>query len=88
MTNDALLSNAPPLPTRQPQSAERLWTVFKDDCRYDGELRDHGEWGVEFHVLRESEFLYGRRRPEAALAMSEADQGKVQDSHEGGMLIG
>jgi hypothetical protein len=38
---------------------EHLWTILKDERRYDGELRDHGEWGFEFRVMREAEFVYG-----------------------------
>jgi hypothetical protein len=43
---------------RQRQPSEHLWSVRKDGCQLDCELRDHGAWGVEVQVYREREFLY------------------------------
>ena len=74
-----------PAPAR---SAEHLWANRKDVRQYDGELRDHGTWGVEFQGLRELEFVYGRRWPTRALAIAEADERKAQYLREGGILIG
>ena len=51
-------------------------------------LADHGTWGVEFQVLRELEFLYGRRWPTRELAIAEADERKAQYLRESGTLIG
>ena len=44
-------------PNRQPDAprtkrqTEHLWAIRLDGRQYDGELLDHGTWGVEFQVL-------------------------------------
>jgi hypothetical protein len=75
----------PPPPPRRPN--EHLWAIRKDGRRLDGELRDHGEWGVEVQVFREGEFLYGRRWATRALSLEEADKQKARYLREGGVLI-
>jgi hypothetical protein len=43
---------------------------------------------VEFQVLYEREWYYGRRWPTRELALAEADERKAVYSRDGGVLIG
>jgi hypothetical protein len=58
---------------RQPRPGERLWAVRKSGVTMSVELRDHGEVGTEFQILRGGEVIHGRRFEMRALAMLEAD---------------
>jgi|HubBroStandDraft_6_1064221.scaffolds.fasta_scaffold332678_3 hypothetical protein len=42
----------------------------------DCELRDYGEHGFEVQLLRDVEFIYGRRWPTRVHASAEAEDGK------------
>jgi hypothetical protein len=72
---------------RQRQPGEHLWAIRKDGRQLDGELRDHGQWGVEVQIYRDCEFLYGRRWASRALALEEADDQKAAYLRKGGVLI-
>jgi hypothetical protein len=43
---------------------------------------------VEFQVLRDLEWFYGRRWPSRELALAEADDRKAAYLRDGGVLIG
>jgi hypothetical protein len=49
----------------------------------DGVLRYHGEYGVEFQLLRDGELLYGRRYDLRAFVVSESDAIWAQYRSEG-----
>lgn len=52
--------------------AERLWSLVKENARYDAELRDWGELGAELQLLRDGELLKGRRFDTRAIAILES----------------
>lgn len=79
--------NRKPEPARQPKPTEHLWAIRKDGRQYDGELRDHGTWGVEFQVLCDLEWFYGHRHESRDLALLEADRRKAEYLREGGVLV-
>ena len=72
---------------RQPRGAEHLWTIQKDHRQLACELRDDGKAGVEVHVYRDREFLFGRRCKTRALALEEAEATKAQYLRDGGVLV-
>ena len=89
MSNDQsffALGRTPPA-ARTPRPTEHLWAIL-DGRQYDGELLDHGTWGVEFQVLYELAWFYGRRWPTHELARAEADERKAVYLRDGGVLIG
>ena len=45
---------------RQPQPGEILWTLRKDGEMRQAQLRDRGEWGVEFQLVTRDNLLYGQ----------------------------
>jgi hypothetical protein len=51
--------NRPPAPPRTPRPTEHLWAIRRNGRQYDGELLNHGTWGVEFQVLYELAWLQG-----------------------------
>ena len=60
--------NRPPAPARTPLLTEHLWAIRRNGRQYgqyDGELLDHGTWGVEFQVLYELESFYGAAMADA-----------------------
>jgi hypothetical protein len=80
--------NRLPPPARTPRLTEHLWALRKDGRQYDGELLDHGTWGVEFQVRYELSWFYGHRWPTRELALVEAEDRKAEYLREGGVLIG
>ena len=70
--------NRTPDAPRQPRPTEHLWAIRLDGRQYDGELIDHGIWGVEFQVLYELEWFYGQRWSTRELALAEADDRKAE----------
>jgi hypothetical protein len=79
--------NRRPPPARGPRATEHLWAIRRNGRQYDGELLDHGTWGVEFQVLDEREWYYERRSPTRELALAEADDRKAEYLRGGGVVI-
>lgn len=62
MSNDDLPFYSPdrkPKP-REPQPGEILWTLRKGGEMRQAQLRDRGEWGVEFQLVAGTGLLYGQ----------------------------
>jgi hypothetical protein len=59
-----------PLPQREPQPGEPLWTRHKGSVRVTCELHSHAERGCEIQLYRNGGFYSGRffKRREQALA--------------------
>ena len=79
--------NRKPPPPRPPRPTEHLWAIRQDGRQYDGELLDHGEWGVEFLVRCDREWFYGHRHDSRALALAEAEDRKAEYLRDGGVVI-
>ena len=73
---DALFFGAgPPTRDRKPVPGEFQWVIRKPDTTIlRCELRDNGQFGVEVQVLRDGEFLFGRRFEDRAGALEESDR--------------
>lgn len=74
MSHDALLSTAKPLPLRQTNPGEHLWSLRKNGRQVDCELRFHGEsYGWECQFLHDGDLAYGQRFVLRATALEEAE---------------
>ena len=70
------------------QPGERLWTLSKDGHRRYAELRDNGEFGVEFQLFADvNTFLYGKGFNTRAEAMPLAYEERVQRMRQGWILV-
>lgn len=49
------------VPTRGPRPGEPLWECHRNHVLWSCELRDHGPLGIEAQILRDGEFVEGRR---------------------------
>lgn len=77
-----------PDPPKARRQGERLWTLTKDGHRRYAELRDNGEFGVEFQVFADVDtFLYGQRFETRALAIQLSNTERDQRLREGWMLM-
>jgi hypothetical protein len=87
MSNDALLWTALPPPPCKPRPGEPLWSLRKDGVTWDAELRYHGEYGVEAQILRQGEFVFGRRFDTRAEAVQGAEEErKAIETEQGGAV--
>jgi hypothetical protein len=69
--------NAKPLPPRQPQPGELIWTLHKGTEHVECVLRSHGELGVETQLYRNGGFYGGRRFDLREDALGHADELKA-----------
>jgi len=63
-----------PTPPRQPQPGEILWTLHQGGHTRQAQLRDRGEWGVEFQLFANGNMLYGQLCATRGLAEMVATQ--------------
>jgi hypothetical protein len=70
-------------PQRVETPGDRLWTLTKGGRTRYAELRDHGEWGVEFQLFADGEFLYGRRCASRDLAVALVEAERAQRLNDG-----
>lgn len=84
MSDEFYAPNRKPPPARKATPGEHVWSIRQDGKQYDGELRTHREWGVEFQVLCDREWFYGRRWPTRERALAEAEERKAEYLREGG----
>jgi hypothetical protein len=87
MTNRPFRAAGDSMAERQPRSFEHLWSIRKNGVQLDCVLRDHGSSGVEARIIRDGEFLLGRRWPSRDLAIEEAEDLRQQYIREGGTLV-
>ena len=59
-------------PGRQPQRAECVWTLRKDESVIRAELCSHGSVGVEFQMLKDGAVIYNRWFPSREITLEEA----------------
>jgi hypothetical protein len=78
-----LLWNAPPASRVKPREPEPLWRLTKDGHVMTAGLRYHGEYGVEFQLLRDGDLFLGRRYDLRAFAVAESDALWAQYRSEG-----
>ncbi len=55
------------------KQGEHVWTVQRDGEARRGELRSHGQWGVEFQLFANGTVVYGRRYLTRDEAMARAE---------------
>jgi hypothetical protein len=53
--------NPSPPPPRQPKPRKPLWTLEKDGHTYRCELLFHDQGGTEAQIMKDGEFMVGRR---------------------------
>jgi hypothetical protein len=63
----------PPEPSRVPRPGEQVWSVRVNHVTWSCELRYHGEGGVEAQILRDGDFMIGRRFDTRLLAVQWAE---------------
>ena len=63
---------------RRPQPGEPLFELMRGDQRLRGELRDHGQFGVEAQFLLDRELLIGKRFSSRVLALDWAEKMRVE----------
>jgi hypothetical protein len=86
MSDDAHLSNAPPLPPRKPRPAEHVWTMCKNFEYWEAKLLGQGELGWECQFYYCGEFSRSRRWITKAEAFSEAEERRLELESEGWLL--
>ena len=62
-----------PPPPKPPKPREGLWQLRTGHVTWSCELLDHGAYGVEAQILRDGEFVIGRRFDTRALAVQWAE---------------
>jgi hypothetical protein len=67
----------PRLPAREPKPREPLWRVELPTHTWTCELIDQGEWGIEAHILRNGELVYGQRFETRELATAWAEDERM-----------
>jgi hypothetical protein len=87
-------SQAEPLHTTTTQSPHQTtpgqlcWSIRKPDgTTLTCELHDQGQRGVELQLLRDGQFLFGRRLHDRSAAVVKADDLKTEHIRDGGELI-
>jgi hypothetical protein len=66
------------VPPTRARVGERLWTLAKDGVIVTAELLDQSSAGVELRMLKNGEWLSGRRFAERANAVAHADNHRQQ----------
>jgi hypothetical protein len=65
-----------------------MWSIRKlDGAVLTCELQDFGDIGIEVQMLRDGQFLFGRRWPNRAAALLEVDELKADHLTAGAVLM-
>lgn len=78
-------SQRPPVRPRTPR--EHVWSMRRNDKRYDCDFVGHGEYGWEVLFSREGEWFYCHQLQTRALAEAKADDFKARYLAEGGVML-
>jgi hypothetical protein len=65
-------------PAKPARAGEILWTLTKDGVRVTAELLDQSSAGVELRMLRNGEWMSGRRFAEPTNAKAHAESHRAQ----------
>ena len=78
MAGEELLHGYRPPPPKLPRSGERLWTLTRDGVRLTAELLDQSSAGMELRMLRDGEWMSGRRFADKEAALRHAESNRQQ----------